>query len=78
MEAQAAIEDGLVMDGDLLYGVPAIADFLGVKVRQARHQCAKGRVPTFKVGQIVCSRRSTLWRWLDEQEVNGDEVKPAE
>ena len=68
MEAQVAVENDTVKDGDLLYGVPAIADFLGVSVRQARHQCEVGRVPSFKLGQIICGRRSTLWRWLAEQE----------
>ena len=71
MEAQLAIKDDTVTNGDLLYGVPAIADFLGLRVRQARHQCETGRVPTFKLGQIICGRRSTLWRWLAEQESNG-------
>ncbi len=71
MEAQLAIKDDTVTNGDLLYGVPAIADFLGLRVRQARHQCETGRVPTFKLGQIICGRRSTLWRWLAEQESHG-------
>ena len=65
--------------GDLLYGVPAIAEFLGVRVRQARHLCESGRLPTFKLGsQKICARRSTLWRWLAEQEANGAEEQPEE
>ena len=75
MEAQQAVSDGTVRAGDLLYGVSAIAKFLGVEVRQARHQCESGRLPTFKLGQIICGRRSTLWRWLAEQET--DQSDPA-
>ena len=78
MEAQLAVKGDTVKGGDLLYGVPAIADFLGLRVRQARHQCETGRVPTFKLGQIICARRSTLWRWLGEQESNGGEEQAAE
>ncbi len=52
---------------DLLYGVPAIAAFLGFREHQARHVIAEGRIPTFRMGSIICSRRSTLNAWLDEQ-----------
>ncbi len=57
--------------GDLLYGVPAIAAHLGIKERQARHRCATGAIPTFRIGQTICSRQSTINRWLDEQERRG-------
>ena len=74
MENQLAIESAPPPDGDLLFGVPKIADFLGVTERQARHQCESGRLPTFKMGQIICSRRSTLWRWLAEQEAAAEKT----
>ena len=54
-------------DGDLLYGVAQIAEFLGLEIGQARHQCQTGRLPTFKLGIAVCSRRTTLQWWLDQQ-----------
>ena len=59
--------DREVTEGDLLYGVPAIANFLGIGVRHARHLCEMDRVPTFKLGSMICSRKSALSRWLDEQ-----------
>lgn len=68
METQLATENGQTPAGDLLYGVPAIGEFLGIKTRQARHLCEIGRVPNFKVGKMVCSRRTMLSAWLDEQE----------
>ena len=41
---------------DLLYGVPAIAGFLGLRQRQARHQIEDGRIPVFRMGAIICAR----------------------
>ena len=71
MKAQMVIDSEPAPVGDLLYGVPAIAEYLGLAVRQARHLCEVGRVPTFKLGnKIICARRSTLSRWLAEREAN--------
>lgn len=55
-------------DADLLYGMPAIASFLGLKVPQARHLSDKATIPTFKIGKLTCARRSSLSTWLAEQE----------
>lgn len=53
---------------DLLFGVPAIAQFLGLGEWQARHQIRNGRIPTFKIGKSICARRSTLQTWLNDLE----------
>lgn len=55
---------------DLLFGVPLIADFLGLTVRQTRHLIDIGALPVFKLpgSNILCARRSTLSVWLSEQE----------
>jgi hypothetical protein len=53
---------------DLLYGMPAIAKHLGLKTAQARHLSDKELLTTFKIGKLVCARRSTLNAWLVEQE----------
>lgn len=53
---------------DLLYGMPAIAGHLGLKVPQARHLADRGTIPMFKVGKLTCARRSTLNTWLAERE----------
>jgi hypothetical protein len=55
-------------DADLLYGMPAIAGHLGLKVPQARHLADKGTIPTFKVGKMTCARRTSLNAWIAEQE----------
>ena len=54
--------------GDLLYGIHAIAAFLGTKEQAAYHLCETKRIPFFKVGKTVCARRSTLARAIAELE----------
>lgn len=49
---------------DLLYGVPAIAKYLGIRDRQARHSCETGRIPTFRIGSIICARKSDVDAWI--------------
>ncbi|MBC2887300.1 DNA-binding protein [Brucella intermedia] len=53
---------------DLLYGARPIADFLGMTEKQARHRIDDGHIPTFRIGGTICSRKSTLTKWLDEME----------
>lgn len=49
-------------DADLLYGMDAVAEFMGIEVDQARH-LAKGRtITTFKIGKMRCARKSTIRR----------------
>jgi hypothetical protein len=60
---------------DLLYGTAAIARHLGLTVRQAKHRCAKGAIPTFKMGRTVCARRSSIIRALDKEEERARNAK---
>ena len=53
---------------DLLYGTDAIARFLGVKPRAAFHLIETRRIPFFKIGKVVCARRTSLAAKLDELE----------
>ena len=53
---------------DMLYGTRAIADHLGIRPRQALHMVETGRLPHFRVGKIICARRSTLMAWLAKVE----------
>jgi len=50
---------------DLLYGMQAIADFLGIKRSVAYHLAATQRIPTFKIGKTVCARRLKILAALD-------------
>jgi excisionase family DNA binding protein len=54
--------------GDILRGADAIAGFLGFPRRSIYHAVAKGHLPSFRIGDIVCARRSTLTAWIAEQE----------
>ena len=56
---------------DLLYGVAAIAAHLGLTDRQTRHNIDEGRLPTFRMGAIICARKSSLLRWMEGQERAG-------
>jgi len=53
---------------DLLYGVPAIARYMDMREPQARHLCERGDIPTFRMGRIICSRRSTIDAHLAERQ----------
>jgi hypothetical protein len=46
--------------GQLLYGVPAIAKFLGLTERQVLHRARDGELPTFKIDGADCARRAFL------------------
>lgn len=53
---------------DILRGADAIAAHLGFPRRAIYHLVAKGRLPHFRLGDTVCARRSTLARWIEQQE----------
>lgn len=47
-------------EADILYGVKAIATFVGITPDQAKHRVAKGQIPSFKIGGTVCALRSSI------------------
>ncbi|MCJ2133335.1 DNA-binding protein [Methylobacterium sp. J-026] len=53
---------------DLLYGVPAIAKAFGWGPRQAYHLKQAHGLPTFKIGRIVCAKRSAIRQWISDRE----------
>jgi excisionase family DNA binding protein len=55
---------------DLLYGVPRIAEYLGLSPAAVYHLAAQNRIPTFKMGRTVCARRSTLAAKIAELEAD--------
>lgn len=54
--------------GEMLYGVAAIASFLGMPKRAAQHQIDTGRIPTFRLGANICATKIGMRKWLAEQE----------
>jgi len=57
------------IEGDLLMGANAIANFLGVTPRQVYRLTYGELVPHFKLGGTVAARKSTLTKWMAAQEV---------
>ena len=57
--------------GELLYGVAAIAAFLGISHRQALYLTEKGSLPHWKEGRTIVARRETLRQWIAAKEAAG-------
>jgi len=60
--------------GDLLRGAKTIADFLygdATKRRKIYHLAETSRLPIFRLGSVLCARRSVLLKWIAEQEQRG-------
>lgn len=56
---------------DLLRGAEAISQFLfGDKIlrRKVYHLAETSRLPVFRLGSVLCARRSVLIAWIAEQE----------
>lgn len=56
------------MKDDILKGATAIADFIGEDRRAVYHAINKGTIPTFRIGQNIRARKSTLIEWIESQE----------
>lgn len=54
------METGMQLADDLLYGVQAIADELGLSRTIAYRLAAAGTIPTFKLAGKIAARRSEL------------------
>ena len=72
--AQIATEDKQRTDGiDLLHGCKAIAQFVFEKndfkhQRKIYHLAEKTKFPTFKLGGVLCARRSSIQKFIEDQE----------
>lgn len=64
-------------ESDLLNGYEEIARFLHWPPYTAKRRALDGLIPTFKVGRIVCARRSSLNTWLAEQEAKARRTEGA-
>lgn len=58
---------------DLLHGAEAIAIFVFGDIRHRRKvyyyaSDAKMRLPTFRIGNVICARKSKLLEWIEMQE----------
>ncbi|ACB28432.1 hypothetical protein [Methylobacterium radiotolerans] len=60
----------LASEPPILLGLAAVADFLGITERQARHLAGKGSLPVFKLRKsgLVAARPESLRAWLAAEE----------
>jgi hypothetical protein len=57
---------------DMLRGADELAEFLfGAKAhrRKVYHLAATSNLPVFKLGSMICGRKSILLRWIETQEL---------
>lgn len=53
---------------DLLKGADAIAAFSGFDRRTIYHFASNGGIPVFRVGSMICARKSKIMAWVEGQE----------
>lgn len=58
----------VALSDDILHGADAIAVYLGIERRAVYHAVAKGYLPSFRIGETVCARKTTLVKWIVAQE----------
>lgn len=59
---------------DILKGAAAIAEYLfgaPSRRREVYYLAERERLPVFKLGAMICARRSTLESWIKGQEQRG-------
>lgn len=62
---------GPSLSGDLLHGADEIAAFLygdAAQRRKVYNLVETGRLPHFRLGAMICARKSVLLAWIAEQE----------
>ena len=65
-----ALPSGTLAD-DILRGANQIAEFLygnRSERRKIYHLAEKSRLPVFRLGSVLCARKSRLTEWIEEQE----------
>ncbi len=60
--------------GDLLRGASEISQFLfgDRRLRRKVYHLARARLPVFKLGSMLCARKSVLLKFVSEQERRGN------
>lgn len=75
-------EQGPEFAQDLLRGAEEVAEFLyGSRAlrRKVYHLASTSNMPVFKLGSMICARKSVLLAWVEAQERRhaNDNLKPA-
>jgi len=71
MDAKTPVDS---LADDILRGAAAIAEFLFGDAKMRRsvyHLVETSRLPVFRVGSVLCARKSTLLDWIRQQEERG-------
>ena len=71
MEGHIVNHSGTELAADLLRGADKIAEFVfgdGAQRRKVYHLAETSRLPVFRLGAVLCARRSVLLEWIAEQE----------
>jgi hypothetical protein len=66
-----AKQSGGSLAGDILYGADGIATFLygdGKLRRKVYNLVETARLPHFRLGAVICARKSVLLGWIADQE----------
>lgn len=61
---------------DMLRGADKIAEFMFGNPGERRkiyHLAEKSRLPVFRLGSVLCARKSVLLAWITEQEARATE-----
>lgn len=59
------------LSSDLLRGADQIAEYIfgdATHRRKVYHLAETSRLPVFRLGSLLCARRSVLMGWIDRQE----------
>ena len=65
------VAHGDARSADLLHGVKAIAEFLGVRPRRVNTLIDTHGLRVFKMGHGICARKSSIKAWIEERERAG-------
>lgn len=71
LRASPATAEPCLLSDDILRGAEDIAEFLYGDRRQRRrvyHVASTSRLPCFRLGAILCARKSKLLEWIKAQE----------
>ena len=66
-----AIVDDPALAADLLRGADQIAEFIFGKAggrRKVYYLAESSRLPVFRLGAVLCARRSVIMNWIERQE----------
>lgn len=52
---------------DLIWGVAAIGEVIGLTARQTHHYASNGKIPVKKINGRWCAERGQLTKWFMDQ-----------